>query len=312
MFFFILSLIQVLPNEIKIPPQNKNLKPILISVDHLNEKYAVYYLDTEEKSVIKTFDKGANTPLFTFKPKGIVIRPLDIEIYQNQLWVSSWPQGFYKIDTKIKKIEKKISGNESVFRFMPIISGYWKSPDIFIGLSRYSQNSNTLPSPHYLELNMEEFVVEDESVIKINNNPNNGTEVKGINLYEIHGENGFNCVNVYEYGWASLCFFDTVFSYRLEDNEYVAKGSRKMPDAVKNYLQFENGEYWAISENGKKIWSGWTGFETTPETLTVEKLSSQFDTTCEDGEFLDFSFSHYLWILTSCKEGNWIFPIKIY
>ena len=91
-------------------------------------------MDADDKSVIKTFEKTTNNPLFTFKPKGIVIRPLDIEIYQNQLWVSSWPQGFYKIDTKIKKIEKKISGNESVFRFMPVISGYWKSPDIFIGL----------------------------------------------------------------------------------------------------------------------------------------------------------------------------------
>ena len=311
MFYLILFLINSNPKPIEIPKKDEESKPILLSVDHLEQKYAIYYLDSENKSEIRIFNKE-NEKVFTFKPKGNVIRPLDIEIYQNKLWVSSWPQGFYEIDTKSKKIQKKISGNESIFRFMPIISGYWQSPNIFIGLSRYSQEPNGIPSPHYLEIDMEKFVVEDESVIKINNNPNNGTKIEGINLYEIYGENGFSCVNVYEYGWASLCFFDTVFFYRFENNRYIVKGDKKMPDAIKNYLQFENGKYWAISEEGNEMWSGWTGFETDPDTLTIKDLSAQFNTICTNGKFLDISFSTYLWVLTSCEEKNWIFPIKIY
>ncbi|MBT02300.1 hypothetical protein CL643_04290 [bacterium] len=309
--FVVLFLLQIGIQPIELKKEKDNSKPELISVDQMNQQYAIYYTEKDNKSLIKVFDQKTNKSIFSFRPKGTVIRALDIEVYQNNLWTSSWPQGFYKIDIKNKKIQKKIPGSSSIFRFMPIISGYWESPDKFVGLARYG-DSNSVPSPHYIELNMNDFIAEDESVIKINNRPDNGTEVKGVQLYKIHGEKGFSCVNVYEYGWANLCFFDVVFSYRFENNEYVEKSQKQMPDSVKKYKQFENGKYWAISEEGTELWSGWTGFDTTPEKLTIEDIEERFNIDCENGKFIDFSFSGYLWTLASCEKSDWLIPLKVY
>ena len=99
--FILFLLLQIELQPIELGKHKENSRPELVSVDQMNQQYAIYYTEENNESLVKVFDQKTKKSIFSFRPKGTVIRALDIEVYQNHLWVSSWPQGFYKIDTNI-------------------------------------------------------------------------------------------------------------------------------------------------------------------------------------------------------------------
>ncbi|MBC8514821.1 hypothetical protein H8D30_03060 [bacterium] len=247
----------------------------------------------------------------TFRVSGRTIRPLDIALSDDTVWLATWPQGFYRLGLTTKEIEKKLPGDDPLFRMMPMVGGRWTSPNLFLGLTRRFIYEELEMAPHFLLLDLENVEPHRDDVISIGNVPGAEDDLVGVRFSRIYGETALGCVTPETDGVIDLCHFDRVIQYREEGEGHIARGQRVLPLPIKDYLVMPNGRYLALESEGNFLFDGWIGFGD-PQTTPLNHLSRDLGKPCGEPLLLDLAAgAQQPWVLLSCRtEGSlWAVPL---
>lgn len=262
--------------------------------------------------------------ILAWRPQGEVIRPLDVFIQGEDVFLATWPQGLYRVSVADRALVKKVPGNHDVFRHYPLMGGKWAPGATFFALSREFDPQERAFSGRLLSLDMEEFDPDPEPVITIESDPEpvpglggamprppEGDLVAGLSLYPIEGEAALGCFQFVAPDFLYLCQFDKVVVYRREGERYVSRGQRDLPGVAVDVAVLETGRLAALAEDGSALYLGWTGFEGA-STLSAGEIALEAGADCVEPALLDVATNgSAIWALLSCPLAGeaWAVPV---
>jgi len=300
------------PVRLEAPP----LAPIraLLAVEAGGDLFALYAPERDEEGEevwrLRVVDARGERRL-TFRVRGRTVRPLDIALGEGKVWLATWPQGFYRLDIASKRIEKKLPGEDPLFRLMPMMGGRWTGPNRFLALTRRFIREELTMAPHFLLLDIEAIKPTDDSVISVGTVPGADSDLLGVRFSRIRGETAFGCVTPEANGVIDLCHFDRVIQYREEGNEHRARGQRILPAPIKDFLVMESGRYLGLESEGASLFQGWIGFGEA-DTFPVADLAADLGAPCGEPVLLDLAAGGAIpWVLLNCRveESLWAVPV---